>query len=254
MRLTVLGASPWVQNPGGACSGYLVETSESRLLLDCGPGVVGKLRQHVELGDVDAIFISHRHPDHCFDLVPYEHGLRYGPGSVGERRPSLYVPPDDPERIGLLTAIYSDAGLDVLEEAFHLSAYPADDAVQIGDAVIRFRQVRHYIPTYAMRIESAGRVLIYSADSGPCEALEDLAQGGDLLVCEDTFVAPEGLPEERGHMAASEAGTVARRGRVDRLMLTHFLRGADDERRRAEAERAFGKRVMLAEEGQTYLV
>lgn len=223
-------------------------------MLDCGPGVVGKLRQHLELGDIDAIFISHLHPDHCFDLVPYHHGLRYGPGSVDEHRPALYVPPDDPARLGLLTAIFSDAGLDVFAEVFRLEVYPADDAVQVGDAVVRFKRVKHHVPSYAMRIESAGRVLIYSADTGPCEAVEDLARDGDLFVCEAVFLTPEELPEERGHMAASEAGAIARRANVKRLMLTHFLRGADDERRRAGAERTFGDRVMLAEEGQTYRV
>lgn len=254
MRVTVLGASPWVQNAGGACSGYLVDTPATRLLLDCGSGVVGKLRQHCELPDVDAILISHLHADHCFDLVPYYHGLRYTPGDPNERRPALYLPPDDSDRLGLLAGLYSDAGLDFFADAFRLAMYPADGSIQIGDVVMHFRRVQHYIPTYAMRIESAGRVLIYSADTGPCQAIEDLARAGDLLVCEASFLTRDVAPQDRGHMAAAEAGAVAAQAGVKRLMLTHFLRGADDQRWREEAETTFGDGVLLAQEGRTYQV
>lgn len=254
MRLTILGASPWVQNPGGACSGYLVQTSETRLLLDCGSGVVGKLRQHSELADVDAIFISHLHADHCFDLVPYCHGLRYGLGDPNERRPTLYLPPDDPDRLELLAGPYSDAGPGFFADIFRLGIYSVDDPTRIGDIVVHFRRVEHYVPTYAMRIESAGRVLIYSADTGPCQSVETLAQAADLFVCEATFLTREEAPGNWGHMAAAEAGAIAMRADVKQLMLTHFLHGVDDERRRAEAQRTFANRVTLAEEGRTYEV
>jgi ribonuclease BN (tRNA processing enzyme) len=254
MRLTVLGASPWVQNPGGACSGYLVETPETRLLLDCGSGVVGKLRQHCKLPDVDAILISHLHADHCFDLLPYHHGLRYGPGDPDGRRPALYLPPDDLERAGLLVSPFSDAGLDFFADVFRVETYPADDLIRIGDTVVHFRGVDHYIPTCAMRIESAGCVLIYSADTGPCQAIEELARGSDLFLCEASLLVRDAASEDWGHMAAAEAGAIAMRAGAKRLMLTHFLRGVEDERRCAEAQRAFGGQVVLAEEGRTYQV
>lgn len=228
-----------------------METPEARILLDCGSGVVGKLRQHCELSDVDAILISHLHADHCFDLVPYYHGLRYRPSGLMKRRPALYLPPDNPDRLGLLAGFCSDAGLDFFADVFRLEAYPANGSIRVGNAVVHFQRVEHYIPTYGMRIESAGRVLIYSADTGPCQAIEDLAQGGDLLMCEASFLTREEAPHDRGHMAAAEAGAIARRAGVKRLMLIHFLRGADDEHRRAEAERTFGDRVTLAEEGRT---
>lgn len=223
-------------------------------MLDCGSGVVGKLREHCELHDVDAILISHLHADHCFDLLPYYHGLRYAPGNPSVDRPALYLPPDDPARLRLLTALYSDAGLDFFADAFRVQTYPSDGSLRMGDVVIHFGEVEHYIPTHAMRIESTDRVLIYSADTGPCQAIEDLARAGDLFVCEATFLTRDLAPQDRGHMAAAEAGDIAARAGVKRLMLTHFVRGVDDARRRAEAERTFGKQVILADEGRTYQV
>ena len=70
MRLTVLGKSPSWQDAGGACSGYLLQEGETTVLLDCGNGVFGKLRQRVDYVDVDAVVLSHLHADHFLDLVP----------------------------------------------------------------------------------------------------------------------------------------------------------------------------------------
>src|ERR1700748_2478828 len=79
VRITVLGKSPAWQDADGACSGYLVEGGGRRVLLDCGPGVFGKLRRFVDYLEIDAVVISHQHADHVFDLVPFASGLRYTP-------------------------------------------------------------------------------------------------------------------------------------------------------------------------------
>ena len=104
MRLTVLGKSPSWQDAGGACSGYLIEEGEHLLLLDCGNGVFGKLRQHCDYVDVDTVAISHLHADHFLDLVPYSYALTYAPrqqpvpvpphpGTDQPARPRLVAPP-----------------------------------------------------------------------------------------------------------------------------------------------------------------
>lgn len=252
MRVSVLGASPWTQNPGGACSGYLVETPSTRLLLDCGSGVVGKLLQFSRLEDVDAVLISHFHSDHCFDLVPYYYGLRYGPGNTGAGRPTLFLPPEGRDQVGGLVAVHSEPDPDYFTDGFELTTYPADGSVRIGDAEVVFRPMRHYIPAFGMRIEFGGRVLTYSADTGPCTALETLARDADLFICEATFVTRDEARDATGHLTAAEAGAIAGRAGARVLMLTHYLRGPDDERRRQAAAKAFGADVLLAEEGQTY--
>ena len=104
MRLTVLGKSPSWQDAGGACSGYLLEEEGTSVLLDCGNGVFGKLREHIDYVDVDAVVISHLHADHFLDLVPYSYALTYAPrqqpvpvdrwpGTDSPARPELHAPP-----------------------------------------------------------------------------------------------------------------------------------------------------------------
>ena len=80
MRLTILGKSPAWSDAGGACSGYLVEEGETTVVVDCGNGVFGKLRERVDYADVDAVVISHLHGDHVLDLVPFSYALKFGPG------------------------------------------------------------------------------------------------------------------------------------------------------------------------------
>src|ERR687886_280662 len=132
MRLTVLGKSPSWQDAGGACSGYLVEEDGTTLVLDCGNGVFGKLRQHVDYVDVDAVVISHLHADHILDLVPYSYALTYAPrqqpvpvhvwpGVEFPPRPDLHAPPGATEVFRRIVGAWGNE--DLIENAFHLHEY-----------------------------------------------------------------------------------------------------------------------------------
>ena len=99
MKLTVVGCSPAWPNPGGAQSGYLVEGSE-RVLLDCGPGVLPRLREQEGWPRVNAIVITHFHLDHWGDLVPWTFGAMFGPGR-DTPKPELWLPPGGAEELGV---------------------------------------------------------------------------------------------------------------------------------------------------------
>src|ERR671936_2216892 len=94
VKLTVVGCSPAWPNPGGAQSGYLVEDDSRRLLLDCGPGVLARLRalEEDDWPRVDAVVVTHWHLDHWGDLVPWVWGNMVGPGRDREQ-PELWLPP-----------------------------------------------------------------------------------------------------------------------------------------------------------------
>src|SRR3982751_244217 len=124
VKLTVVGCSPAWPNPGGAQSGYLVESAHGRLLLDCGPGVLPRLRAAEGWPRIDAIAITHLHLDHWGDLVPWVGGLQFGPAAELPR-PLLFLPPGGRETLARLGG---DLGSrDMFESTFQIEEY-ADGA------------------------------------------------------------------------------------------------------------------------------
>jgi ribonuclease BN (tRNA processing enzyme) len=252
VRITVLGKSPAWQDAGGACSGYLIEEAGGRLLLDCGNGVFGKLREALDFTCVDAVVISHLHADHFIDLVPYSYALAYSPQACAAgRRPALYAPPGARETFRRITGAW-DAE-DLIEHAFDLHEYDPDSELAIGALRVGFHEVPHFIRTHAVRLRGAGGTFTYGADCGPNDAIVSFAQGSDLLMLEATTEHPE-EPGVRGHLTPAEAGAHAQRAGARRLVLTHISADIDPAWARAEAERTFGAPVELAHEGATYTV
>lgn len=264
MRITVLGKSPAWQDANGACSGYLVEDDGTVMLLDCGNGVFGKLRAHVEFLDVDAVVLTHLHADHFFDLIPFAYALHYHPrqqpvpvhrwtGTQTPVRPDLHGPPGATDVFRRVCSVLDAECL--IEDAFAVSEYDAGDVLEIGPLRVRFHPVPHFIPTWAVEVTSVngdGR-FTFGADNAPCDDLVEFAQGTDLLMVEATLPRPErtGL---RGHMTPFEAGEHGRRAAVRRLVVTHFADDLDEAWVRDEAARGFGGEVSVAREGATFTV
>ena len=252
MRITVLGKSPAWQDAGGACSGYLVETGGTCLLLDCGPGVLGRLRTLRDYASVDAVVISHVHADHVLDLVPYASALTYSPrGAAGELpRPALHVPPGAVERLAALSV---GAGMraDHVERPFAVREYTPEETLEAGPLRVRFRPVPHYVPSHAIEVTDGQVRVTFGSDCGPNPALAEFARETDLLLVEATLREPD-TGDPRGHLTAHEAGEHGRRAGARRLVLTHFSDELDAEWARAEAERTFGGPVEVAREGAVY--
>ena len=186
MRLTVVGSSPAWPNPGGAQSGYLVEAEGRRLLLDCGPGVLARLRdRHDGWPAIDAIVITHWHLDHWGDLVPWVWGTLNGPGR-NERHAELWLPPEGRERLGDFGARLGWD--DMFDQTFELRDYRAGEPFQAAGFTVLARQLPHYtLLTFGLRVTNGTHSLAYSGDCGPDEALVELARDADLLVCEATL-------------------------------------------------------------------
>ncbi len=216
VRLTVIGSSPAHPNPGGAHSGYLLESDGcGRLLLDCGPGVLARLLAG-NLLPIDAIAVTHFHLDHWGDLVPWAWMRLYGSAGA-DPPPAVRVPPAGIEGLHVFASHWGTAGM--FEGAFDLEEYSPGTPFEAAGFEIEAHPVEHYgFPSYGFRVRDRdGRLLAYSGDSSPCNGLRDLTVGADLFLCEATLADAAADADPRGHMSAEEA-VAAGQGRV---ILTH---------------------------------
>lgn len=238
MRVTVLGGCGAWPDAGQACSGYLVEHDGFRLLLDLGYATVPRLLQWVTADEVDAVFISHGHPDHCADLNPLlrARALRDDPPVP---LPVYALP-------GALDAVLALDRPGMLASALVLHDFSAGSDLSIGPFRGVTRLLPHWVPNAGLRLTAGGRVLAYTGDSGPDPQVVELARGADLLLAEATYV--EDIPEEsRPYLStARHAGQRAAQAGAGRLVLTHLWPGTDPSAARAAADAEFGGSVSVA--------
>ncbi len=241
LTLTVLGCAGSFPGPGDACSGYLVRTPDANTLIDLGPGVLANLQVHIPIDEIDAIILTHHHPDHWLDLPILRNAMRY------------VLDLDDLPVLGTAGVLERARQLiGELAPTFHWTTLRRSSTLKIGDQHLRFAATDHPVETFAVRVEAEGRVLVYTADTGPDWLPGDLVTGADLFLCEATL---DKAHERRvQHLSGRQAGALAREEGVQRLVLTHLAPGIDPETQRAEAEAAFGDAVELAHNHLTLTV
>jgi ribonuclease BN (tRNA processing enzyme) len=262
LRVTVLGKSPSWQDAGGACSGYLIQEDGTNLLLDCGNGVFGKLRERIDYTEVDAVVISHLHADHFLDLVPFSYALTYSPkqqpvpvhdwpGTDDPARPRLIAPPEAGATFRRVVGAWGNE--DLIEKAFELEEYAAGDEVSVGPITASFHPVPHFIDTFAVNLGAQGGdvKLSYSADTSPSEEIVEIARDADLMIVEATLPRPE-RTGHRGHLTPEEAGDHAKRAGAKRVVITHLSDELGEDWAREQAEAGFGGPVEVAREGAVY--
>lgn len=267
MRLIVLGCSGSGPGPDGPASGYLVRAGDAHIVLDLGNGTFGALQRHVDPWRLDAVAFSHLHSDHCADFSALVVHRRYHPfppfDATGRRLPVL-APAEAPLRFARQYAPSEAefAGTD-LSDAFEFRAITDGTVVDLGDIggvgglTVRAGRVDHVCEAYALRVEHAGRALVYSGDTGPCAGLVELARGADVLLCEATWPHVTSVwaePPTGLHLSARQAGEHAGAAGVGRLLLTHVPVWADGDALLAEAEAAFHGPVELVAPGAEYEV
>jgi ribonuclease BN (tRNA processing enzyme) len=217
VRLTVVGCSPAWPNPGGAQSGYLVE-GRGRLLLDCGPGVLARLRDSEPWPLVDAIVLTHFHLDHWGDLVPWVFGASFGAGRDATP-PELWLPPGGGETLG---ALGRQLGFGTcLGKVFVLREYADGTAFAAGGFDVTPVRLKHYEElTFGMRVTDGHATLAYSGDTAPTPRLSELAHDADVFLCEATLAKPE-PPDDRGHLSGDEAVAAFADSGAKRLIVIH---------------------------------
>lgn len=245
VKLTVVGCSGSFPGPDSPASCYLLEADEFRVLLDLGNGALGPLQRYLDLDRIDAVLLSHLHPDHCADLCSLYVYRRYHP--AGPRPPiPVFGPRGHADRV---SAMY-DRGRQLGQSGQYHFVVWEEGPISIGPFKVTVQRVVHPVEAYGMRLEHDGRVLAYSGDTGPCDGLGRLAADADVLLCEATFYA--GTPHSPDvHLTGREAGEYAERGTVGSLILTHIPPWNDAQRSLAEAASAYTGPIELARSGLT---
>ena len=238
MRLTVLGSSGTYPVAGRPASGYLIAERGTRVWCDAGPGTMVSLP--IPLDQIDAVFVSHRHPDHCTDVVTASHALAYGP--MARSGIPLYGPES-------ALAAVQDLGSTSVERVFDFEPLADGDRREIGALTFQVAITDHSVPTLASRWSSGSRSLTYSADTGPNGDWAALAHRTDLFLVEATYQGDSGMADYPHHLTAAEAGSIGREQRSRALMLTHIPPHLDPARSVVEAETTYGREVALAVPG-----
>jgi ribonuclease BN (tRNA processing enzyme) len=251
MRLTVIGCSGSYPGPESPASSYLVEAEEGdrtwRILLDLGSGALGRLQQVVDPLSVDAVFLSHLHPDHFFDMSGYYVLRKYHPSGAQPRIP-VYGPRGVAKRLAQAYGLAEDPGM---TEEFDFREHDEEQPVTVGPVTVAVTRVLHPVESYAMRVTHGDRSFVYSGDTALCDSLVGLAEGTDLLLAEAAFREGEDNPAAL-HMTGKDAAETAVRAGASRLVLTHIPPWYDPKLAFDEARPVFEGPLELARCGSTY--
>ena len=243
MELTVLGAQGTWPGAGGENCGYLVTEDGYHLWVDAGTGTFARLQQVIPVDHVGAMLITHGHPDHFVDIIPTFYARHYG--GLGEPGLPLWSPGGFTD---IVAALVAENGRNVMAEAYSFRTATAGEVFEIGPfRVTPFEMVHIGVLSLGYRIESGGKVLAYTGDTGPCDAATALAKDADLFLCEATYQNASRLYPF--HLSASQAGDLATQGGAGHLVLTHLTPELDHRLSIREASETFGGPIDIAVPG-----
>jgi ribonuclease BN (tRNA processing enzyme) len=246
MRLTTLGTGSIAISPGRALAGYLIEAGDTRLLLDCGSGVVGRLASSDWMG-ITHVALSHFHHDHLGDLPTLIFAWRYGRLPARSEPVEILGPPGTRELLDRIAAAF---GAWVTEPGFPLTVREVGpgERVQLGaaGATLEPRKVPHTDESVAYSVERDGRRIVYTGDTGFDDGLGAWAAGADVLLCECSLPDSMAVPI---HLTPRECGALAAKASPGLLVLTHFYPPVERVDIRAEVGERFSGRVALATDG-----
>jgi len=229
MKLNILGSGTCVPYSKRGSAGYEISFGDSAVMLDCGSGSTWKLAQlGINYLEIDHIFLSHLHPDHTGDLVPFLFATKYAYGSpYGEKR----VKP-----LSIWGGQGFKAFFESLEDAFNewivpdtLTVNEIDEgSFALEDFTVSCVRTPHHSSSLAYRIEAEGKSIVYSGDTDYSESLIKLAKGADLLIIECALA--DNNSKFVGHLRPKDVISIVNQANPKRTVVTHLYPICDDKR------------------------
>lgn len=256
MRVHIIGCSGSFAGPESAASSYLLEQEDEhgrtwRVLMDLGSGAFGPLQSVIDPADLDAVIISHLHPDHYLDLTGLEVFWAYHSRDDLPRLP-IHAPQPLPERLSSVLGRTGNIPAGVTCEPFTHHVLEDEQRFTIGPFDIQVREVLHPVEAYGFRITAGESVLAYSGDTDTCEALDELAEGADLFLCEAGYIEGRDDRFSGVHLTGLRAGQAAAAARAGQVVLTHIAAWTDPAVPLAEARSVYDGPLELAAPGAVY--
>ena len=241
MKIVVLGAGTAIPAPHYSPAGLYIRVGREHLLFDAGPGTLQRLyRVGVSPFQLDRLFLTHYHVDHCLELVTTLFALRI-PQPARKKSLTVYGPRG-------LRKLYRQ-----LNHAFNGWLEPRTYRLtlkELGETTLRLpgytvttKRMNHSTAALGYGLRAGGKYLAYSGDTDYCQAIIELGRDADVLILECSH------PDERkiaGHLTPTECGRIAAAARCKHLVLTHFYPVFAGYDIRARVRRSFRGRLTLA--------
>jgi len=253
MHFAFLGTSGSVPSAARDTTSIVVVVPEGALLIDCGGSPVQKLRRAgVDPQALVSVVITHIHPDHSYGLPALVRNLAV----LGRQAPlTIHCRPEHVEPLRSLLSLFSTLERPGMFALTVRAIGLAEDAhaFDLGPLSVRTSPNEHgAMPNFAVRVDvTQRRSVVYSSDTRPCDAVVALARGADTLVHDATYSERDrGRAGAHAHSTAAEAGEVAARAGVRRLILTHIGAEYHDQvdALAEEARKRFAGEVEIARE------
>ena len=233
MILTIIGCYGAYPPPSGATSGYLIEDGDTKVLLDCGSGVLAKLQERVALSALDGVVLTHYHQDHCADLGCLQYAVMIDM-QLGHRRKAFYA--WGPGEVPRLTYKHYCAG----------NSYAETPVFQIGSLSFHVTRNVHDVDCYTIKItDTQGTTLVFTGDTAYFPELSDFSYGADCFICESSFYKEQAALAQY-HLTAEQAGHIAADARVKRLILTHLPHYGELEQLIIQAQSFYSGKISIA--------
>ena len=258
MKLTIVGCAGSFAGPDSPASSYLLQAQHEgrtwNLVLDLGNGALGSLQRFIDPLAIDAIVLSHLHPDHCADLSGLHVVLRYHPVHPQTVTVPVWGPVGTDLRVARAAGVTDEEATQpaLLKPEFDFRELADGVSFTVGPFTVTSYRVNHPVEAFGLRVEADGKVLAYTGDTDSTPALTPLLTGADLALADSAF-CDERDDAEGIHLSgrrAAEAAVAA--GGVQRLMLTHIPAWNDPDVCRKQAAAVWTREVEVAEPFASY--